>query len=135
MRLTGDELTIAEPCFYYEDKNALAEWADAAHDYTKDMGNIEEISSSHLRFNTASSDNKTMIMTIPYDKCWKVKCDGRIVDTDRAMGLLMSMDVPGGKHSIEMRYTPRGTVPGLIVSVLGIVFFIAETVNLKRTVE
>ena len=133
IRLTGDELTITEPCFYYEDKNALAEWSDAAHDYTKDIGDIEEISSSYLRFNTASSDDKTVIMTIPYDKCWKVKCDGRIVDADRAMGVLMSMDIPEGEHVIEMKYIPRGTVPGLIVSILGIVLFVAEIIYTKYT--
>lgn len=136
MKVLGDDLTISDACFYYEDTDALKRWSKLAHEYTEGIGELEEISSSHLCFDTSLPDDKTVIMTLPYDECWKIKCDGKSVKPDRAMEILLSMDIPAGEHSIEMKYVPRGTIAGLIVSCVGIVLFAWEIVcALKRREE
>ena len=41
-----------------------------------------------------------------------------------ALEMLMGVDIPAGKHMVELKYIPAGTVIGAIVSVAGIVMFI-----------
>lgn len=129
MKISGDELTISEACFYYEDGEALHTWAELAGKYTEGIGAIEEISSSHLKFAASSDEDTFVMMTLPYDKCWKIKCDGRTVRPERAMEVLLGMDIPAGDHVIEMKYTPRGTIPGIIVSFTGVILFAVEIIN------
>ena len=133
LKLTGDELYVKEPCFYYEDEDAFKKWAETAQDNTQRIGTVNEISGSHLRFDTNLSENGTVIMTFPYDTAWKIKCDGKPLKAAKAMEVLMSLDVPAGKHSIEMKYIPHGTAAGLIVSLIGIALFIIELKSIKKT--
>lgn len=132
MKVLGDELTISDASFYYEDTDALAAWSKLAHDYSEGIGKIEEISSSQLRFETSSEDDRTVMMTIPYDECWTIRCDGKKIRPGRAMQILLSMDIPAGKHSIEMKYTPYGTVPGLVVSSIGVILLVLEILYIKK---
>ena len=123
IQIPDEELYIDEACFYYEDKTALAKWSEAAGEMNKGVGAVEKVSGSHLRFKTDMVSDGTLIMTIPFDKCWKVSCDGRKMKPEKAMGMLMGIKIPEGEHLIEMKYTPRGTLPGAIASAVGIVLF------------
>lgn len=132
LKITGDEIEVDEACFYYEDTEALAKWSDIARRCTDGIGEINEISSSHLTYNTSAAEDAKIIMTIPYDRAWKIKCDGKKLIPGKALDVLMSYDVPAGDHVIEMKYVPQGTVSGLLVSVMGMVLFVLEIIYIKR---
>ena len=124
MQIKGDELNISEACFYYEDPKALAAWGKAARQLDSSIGDVEEISSSHLTFTTDSEENATVVVSVPYEEAWTVTCDGRKVTAGTAIGELLSFQVPEGAHTIEMKYTPEGTWAGAGVSLAGIILFI-----------
>ncbi|MCR5355997.1 MAG: YfhO family protein [Lachnospiraceae bacterium] len=132
MQLNGDELYINDAGIVYEDTDALKEWADKAAGLNRGISDVNEISSSHLYFETNESDDSELIMSIPYDKCWTIKIDGRKAVTKKAMGMIMGIEVPGGNHSIEMKYVPRGTFIGIIVSLAGIILLIIEVIKTRR---
>lgn len=124
MQILKDDLYITEPCFYYEDEEALASWAESTADMNSDIGEVEEITSSRLKFTVSAEKDSLVIMSIPYEKAWHIKCDGKRIEGAPAVELLMGMEIPEGDHVIEMKYVPRGTVPGVIVSVIGIMMFV-----------
>ncbi len=132
MQIKGDSLDITEACFYYEDPEAIAEWGAKARALNASIGEVNEIKSSRLSFTTAAEDACKVIMTIPYEKSWSIKCDGKNIDAEPAIGALMSFDVPPGDHMIEMRYTPAGTVAGALLSLLGIAVFIGRILYFRR---
>lgn len=123
MQILKDDLTITEPCFYFEDPNALASWAERAASMDESIGEVEEITSSHLKFEAETGEDQMVVMSIPYDTCWNIKCDGKKIDPVPSTELLMGMELPAGKHEIEMKYVPIGIIPGTLVTVIGLVLF------------
>ena len=126
MQILKDDLDIEEPCFYYEDAKALAEWSEAAADLDRGIGEVEEITSSHLRFEAETAEDQMVVMTIPYDTSWHIKCDGKRISPVPAEELLMGIELPAGKHEIEMRYIPQGMAAGGVVSLVGIVLLFVQ---------
>ncbi|MCR5107119.1 MAG: YfhO family protein [Lachnospiraceae bacterium] len=132
LKILDDGLEISDACFYYEDAEALAQWGKAADAYNEPIGEAEEITSSKLRFEIASDKAETVMMSIPYDDAWKIKCDGKRIEGRAAIEQLMSFEVPNGRHEIEMKYIPKGTLPGITVSLLGILLFGFQIVYKRR---
>ena len=58
-----------------------------------------------------------LFLGIPYDEGWSVTVDGRPVETEKAFGAFLCISVPLGEHVIELRYMPKGLVPGAMISV------------------
>ena len=67
---------------------------------------------------TYHADQTTgLLLSIPYDKGWKVTVDGTAVELSPAYGGGMSLiEVPTGDHEIEMTYRSPGLGAGIIVS-------------------
>lgn len=58
-----------------------------------------------------------LLLSIPYDKGWKVTVDGTAVELSPAYGGGMSLiEMPAGEHAIEMTYRSPGLGMGIIVS-------------------
>ncbi len=125
MQIKDDALDITNAGFYYEDPEALAKWGEAAKELNRQVGEVKKIKSSHFTFPTDCKTPRTVMMPIPYDSAWTVKCDSEKLTPKAAIGELMSFDVPEGKHVIDMKYTPQGTYAGFAVSLAGILLFIA----------
>ncbi len=128
MTLTKGEIYIlsAEQCFYYIDwavfENAMARLA-------KDQIIIEEYTESSFKGNLkASTDNELILTTLAYDNGWEVYVDGERVETEKALGSLVSFRT-GGKagetHQIEMIYRPRAITVGLWISIGSLLVLIA----------
>ena len=124
MKLLEDELTISEPCFYYEDEEAIREWSRLASALNEGVGELNEITSSHMSFSTDSDKDRLVVISIPYDRNFRVSVDGKKAEPAEALEMLMGVDIPAGKHVVELKYIPTGTVTGAIVSAAGIVMFI-----------
>ncbi|MBR5360150.1 MAG: YfhO family protein, partial [Lachnospiraceae bacterium] len=123
LRLLDDEITVTDACFYYEDREALSEWYERALELNEGLGEINRLTSSHLKLDTTAGIDKRIVMSIPYDKGWRVTCDGVKLKTEPAMQVLLSYEIPSGANVIEMKYTPHGTVAGLITSIAGLIMF------------
>lgn len=62
-----------------------------------------------------------VFLSIPYDEGWKVKVDGQDVEIKEWEDAMLSFDVSMGEHEISLSYVPPGFVPGLCISIVGIV--------------
>lgn len=112
--LNQDEIIIDGYEFYYERKEALANWYE---DASRTVCSINKESSSYLTGTVdASPDAELLVFSIPYEKDWKVKIDGKTIETKRVLDGLLAADITPGHHTIEMTYVPKGLLIGLPIS-------------------
>ena len=124
LKLIDEDIRITEAGFYYEDEEAIREWSRLAGALNEGIGELNEITSSHLTFSTSSAEDRLVVVSLPYDRSFRITVDGKRVKPVPALEMLMGMEIPAGEHSVEMRYIPRGTVVGALVSAAGIVMFV-----------
>ena len=66
----------------------------------------------------------TIHFSIPYDKGWTVKIDGKKVKTKALGKAFLTVKVPEGKHKVSLTYVSSGFKEGAILSVAGFVIII-----------
>ena len=74
---------------------------------------------------TSTKDKNILFTTIPYDKGWSVKVDGKKVKTLKLYDSFLGVKLEEGEHEIEFSYFPPGLKIGTIVSMISLVMFIA----------
>lgn len=78
---------------------------------------------------TVPEGDSVMFTTIPYDKGWEVKVDGKVVETIPVLNeALMAFEITPGEHKIEFTYKADCIRNGLILSITGLVLFISYCV-------
>jgi uncharacterized membrane protein YfhO len=77
---------------------------------------LNKITSSHLTCTVTAKKDGNLFFSIPNDKGWAVKVDGKKVKTETAFELFMTFPLTAGTHNIDMKYTPAGVRAGVIVS-------------------
>ena len=65
-----------------------------------------------------------LFTSIPFDKGWTVKVDGEKVETRKAFGAFLAIDVSAGDHVIDFSYVPKGLKTGGLISGGSIVILI-----------
>ncbi|URZ87669.1 YfhO family protein [Floricoccus penangensis] len=65
-----------------------------------------------------------VFVTVPYDKGWSAKLDGKKVDIKQAQTGFMKIKTEAGKHTITMKFAPRGYKLGWLCLISGIALFI-----------
>ena len=84
---------------------------------------------------TVSAAKEGMLFTsIPFDKGWTVKVDGEKVETRKAFGAFLAIDVSAGDHVIDFSYFPKGLKTGGLISGGSIVILILRWF-LRREME
>ena len=70
------------------------------------------------------TDDSTWMMTsIPFEKGWTVKVDGKVVETARVWDSLLAYKITPVEHTVEMSYLPDGFVLGFIISTVSIALY------------
>jgi uncharacterized membrane protein YfhO len=80
----------------------------------------------------ATEDNNVVYTTIPYDKGWNVKIDGKPASVKPTQNAFLTVKVPTGKHTVKFSYLPVGFKEGAICFVLGVTVFSASEYLLYR---
>lgn len=75
---------------------------------------------------TTTSANQMIQTTIPYDEGWHVYLDGERIDTYETLDALVAFDIHNpGEHTLVMKYRSKAVVFGALISLTGIVVFVA----------
>ena len=75
---------------------------------------------------TCNTDESTfLVLSLPYDEGWKVFVNGQNVKTYSVNGGFVGFGVEAGNNQIEMYFTPVGFKQGAIISLIGIVGYVA----------
>lgn len=117
--LLEDTLTIDDYKFYYENDRIIKAWYNEA---SQTECTVDKITSSHLTANVnIENSSDLLVFTIPYEKDWIVKVDGKRISAVKVMDALMALELTKGEHNIEMQYIPRGFIYGLPVSLIALI--------------
>lgn len=68
----------------------------------------------------------TLLLTVPYDKGWKVEVDGEERETYSVGDALTGVDLEKGDHEISMVFTPQGLWLGSVLSIVSVLLFMAS---------
>lgn len=116
---------------------------------TASLPEITSFDETHIKakVNMAQGDS-VMFTSIPFDKGWTVKVDGKKVKlndevqtegdyraNDKVFGALLAFDVPEGEHTIEMTYVPQGFKIGVVLGAIGggvLIFGIVRDIRKDR---
>ena len=79
---------------------------------------------NHLSGTIHAQEDQMLFFSIPYDKGWTVKIDGKKVKTKALGKAFLTVKVPEGKHKVSLTYVSSGFKEGAILSVAGFVIFI-----------
>lgn len=120
----GDKIYKNKIAFYTEDLNVLKEHTE---EIKKSDTWLKKISSSHFigEVEIKEGGAKGVILTMPYDKNWKVMVDGKMVSTKKVMEILQFIPIEqNGKHKVEMIYVPKGKTIGTAISVISLLILL-----------
>ncbi len=67
--------------------------------------------------------NQLLFFSIPYDSGWKIRVDGKQVETSCVGDAFLAVKVSEGNHQISLEYTPPGFSIGWKVSLVSVLFF------------
>lgn len=119
VRLTAAEL----------DQDAMKELAQKME---KNAWNLTSAEGNHLSGTISAKEEKTLFFSIPYDKGWTVKVDGKKVKTKALGEAFLTVKIPKGKHKVSLTYVSPGFKEGLILSIGGFLIFILIMVIFKK---
>ncbi|MBE6617703.1 MAG: hypothetical protein E7627_07200 [Ruminococcaceae bacterium] len=75
---------------------------------------------------TVPAGDSVMFTSIPYDKGWEVKVDGKVVEAIPVLNdTLTAFEITEGEHHIEFTYKSPYVIYGGVLSIIGLVLFAA----------
>lgn len=105
-------------------------WRLDTQTYQKEMALLKsrspktETIKNGVRMTYNEKEKGDIFLTIPYDKGWSAKIDGKKVPVSKAQDGFTKVAVPAGKHQLELKFFPNGLKEGIICFILGILLFI-----------
>jgi uncharacterized membrane protein YfhO len=86
------------------------------------LENVEEFTNG-IRGTANLKSSKIMVFSIPYSKGWTAFVNGKKTKLLRANTMFMALPLKAGFYNIELRYFTPGLKVGIILSILGFLFF------------
>ena len=104
--------------FAYADNDVLADYSAVLK--SRDIS-VEKASERILTgIVTAAETENRLFFTIPYDEGWTCYIDGEKADIAKSCGCFMTVAVPAGTHTYEMRFFPAWMKAGIIISIVSL---------------
>ncbi|MEG0034396.1 MAG: YfhO family protein [Bacilli bacterium] len=117
IQLLEDSLSIDYLNIFYQDMDIFNQYY---REITNDVFEISNLKQGYISGNINASKDGIMMLNIPYDQGWKVKLDGKPIDTNSSLNLFLSFPIEQGTHTISLYYLPRGIIKGVTISLISI---------------
>lgn len=82
-----------------------------------------EYDSTHLTGRLTLEEPGRLILSVPYEKGWKVLINGEETTPALFGGTFMAFDLQPGEYELRMHYVPYGKNAGILVSVVSVLCF------------
>ena len=80
---------------------------------------------------TTTSD-KILVFSIPYSAGFTAYVDGEKTELVQANSMYMGLELKKGRHTIALRYCTPYIVPGMILTVIGLILFAGIVISYRR---
>ena len=125
-----DDITMTlylEGTYVYDDIQVVSKSMEGYETYVRDLSD-EHLNNVVFEANRISGDidvseEKYLLLSVPYSKGWKATVDGEKAELLPANVHYMALYLKPGHHTIELNYRTPGLTPGIFLSVLGFVLF------------
>lgn len=100
-------------------------YTDIVNKLGQDTFKISSFSSNNVKGNISASGDGYFVLSIPYDPGWTVYVDGKSIDSELFLEMMIAVPITSGEHTIELKYTPQGMWAGLLLSFIAVAGFIS----------
>lgn len=76
-------------------------------------------------------ETKYLLCTIPYDKGWRVKINGKRAEAEDIQNFV-ALPVENGEYEIELRFVPRGLYAGIIMTFVSVLILIIMSMTHRK---
>ena len=102
-------------------------WADVYRFSENGLGSVTAKLSAHpwnltswtdtsLKGSISCDQEGWLFTTIPFDAGWKITVDGREQEPKKVLDSFVGIWLSAGNHTVSMEYTPKGLIPGTLIS-------------------
>lgn len=118
----GDVKIFTAPLLYYLDQETLE---NDLKTLKENEFKLKKVSNTYINGTIdVKDDNKVLFTSIPYDKGWTVKVDGKKVKVQKLYNTFLGVKLKEGKHKVEFEYSTPGLKLGTSISIISIVLMI-----------
>lgn len=118
----GDVKIFTAPLLYYLDQETLE---NDLKTLKENEFKLKKVSNTYINGTIDVKDDKKVLFTsIPYDKGWTVKVDGKKVKVQKLYNTFLGVKLKEGKHKVEFEYSTPGLKLGTSISIISIVLMI-----------
>lgn len=115
------EISFNKPNVYTLDKYAY----DKVINRLKEKAVTSKTAGNKVFLNYDSQKRTSLIVTLPFDRGWIAEINGKKIQVKKFQNGLIKLNVPKGKHQIILKFIPYGFKLGCIISLLGLLLFVA----------
>lgn len=120
--------------FYYLDESAFEKDIERL---IGDNTEIVKISESEITVKLLAEENEILFTTIPYDRGWRVKVNGKNSVPLETLDSLMAIELESGQQEISLKFIPYGSISGIIISLLSLItlYYLYRIGRKRKVVE
>ncbi len=115
--------------FAVADNELLEEYAQLLNSRDTSFNVVHE---NDLTGSFNAEEGQRILFTMPWDEGWTCYIDGQKVPVDKTWDLFMSVEVPVGKHTYEMKFFPAWMNYGLVLCTAALIGLVAFMLLRKR---
>ena len=117
-----DRSGTIEVYFYQLNEEVLQKGYDILKQHTLQLDSFSDTKFSGTV--TADRDG-CFYLSVPYEEGWTMYVDGQKAELYPVFDAVCGTDLTAGTHTITMKYSPKGFVPGLIIAIVCAGIFVA----------
>lgn len=80
------------------------------------------VNGSRVSAAVTAAEDQVLLTTIPAEPGWKVWVDGEQTEPDTFLGAFLAIPCSAGEHTVELRYTPPGLYPALVLGSIALLW-------------
>lgn len=125
LKLIGNDVYYEQPLFFTLDDDELVRFSEKMHTMNAETV-VERTGKASLSISVNAENDCALFTSVPIEEGWTALIDGESVEIlSTANDTFMCLEVPSGKHTIELTFFPAGMKTGLILTAGGAVMFAA----------
>ena len=90
-----------------------------------------EVTDTTIAGNIEVDKDGVFYTSIPYTEGWKAYVDGEEVEIKPLGDAMLCFELSKGKHIIRLHYVPEGFIPGLLITLFGLLLFAATIFGVR----
>ena len=99
-------------------------WADTYELLADEQLQLKSFGDTRITGRIRAAKDGILYLSIPYEKGWRIWCDGKEVETVKVLSSMLGAEIPEGEHELRLEYTPEGFALGCAVSASMLLLFL-----------